>query len=199
MWRMAFHSICIFCGSSSGRNPVYAEATVALAQELLRREIGVVYGGGNVGLMGLLADTMLAEGGRVTGVIPQGLLAKEVGHRGLTELLVVESMHERKAAMAARSDAFIALPGGFGTFEEFCEIVTWTQLGLHQKPAGLLDVHGYYAGLIRQFDHAVAEGFLKPENRAIVLRAESAPALLDALFAWQPLAVDKWLDRTQQT
>jgi uncharacterized protein (TIGR00730 family) len=196
---MTFHSICVFCGSNSGRNPVYADATIALARELLRREIGVVYGGGNVGLMGLLADTMLAAGGRVTGVIPQGLLAREVGHRGLTELLVVDSMHERKAAMAARSDAFIALPGGFGTFEEFCEIVTWTQLGLHQKPAGLLDVQGYYTGLIGQFDHAVAEGFLKPENRAIVLRAETAATLLDELAAWQPQTVEKWLDRPQQT
>ena len=157
---MTFRTICVFCGSNLGIRPVYRAAAERLASLLLQRGIELIYGGGNVGLMGVLADTMLAQGGRVIGVIPQSLLAREVGHRGLTKLHVVSSMHERKALMADLSDAFLALPGGFGTFEEFCEIVTWSQLGIHQKPCGLLNVDGYYDPLLRLFDHAVGEGFL---------------------------------------
>lgn len=196
---MAFRSVCVFCGSSFGRDPRYAEATVALAEELARRGIDLVYGGGNVGLMGLIADTLLELGGRVTGVIPRHLLAREVGHAGLSELIVVDSMHERKAEMAARADAFIALPGGFGTFEEFCEVITWTQLGLHEKPAGVLDVGGYYAPLLALLDQAVIEEFVKAESRAIVVRGESPAELLDALAAWRPIPVEKWIRRSEQT
>ncbi len=149
--------------------------------------------------MGLLADTVLVAGGRVTGVIPRHLLAREVGHAGLSELIVVDSMHERKAAMAARADAFVALPGGFGTLEEFREVITWTQLGLHDKPAGVLDIAGYYAPLLAMFDHAVVEGFVKAESRAIVVRGESPAELLDALAAWRPSPVEKWIRRPEQT
>jgi len=157
--------------------------------------IGIVYGGGNVGLMGALADAALAAGGEVIGVIPEHLMALEVGHRGLTQLHVVKSMHERKALMADLSDAFVALPGGFGTFEEFCEVLTWSQLGLHQKPCGLLNIHDYYTPLLTMFDHAVSEGFLKPENRKLVLAGEGIGEMLAALRSWQPVRVEKWLDR----
>ena len=161
----------------------------------MRRKIGLVYGGGNVGLMGVLADAVLGAGGEVIGVIPEKLMAREVGHNGLTKLHVVRSMHERKALMADLSDAFIALPGGFGTFEEFCEIVTWAQLGLHAKPCGILNVLGYYSPLLAMFDHAVEERFLKPENRALVLARDSVVELLRTLEEWRPTRVEKWLDR----
>jgi len=163
--------------------------------ELARRGIGVVYGGGNVGLMGILADAVLASRGEAIGVIPEQLMAREVGHNGLTKLHVVRSMHERKALMADLSDAFIALPGGFGTFEEFCEVVTWTQLGLQTKPCGILNVMGYYSHLLSMFDHAVREGFLKPENRILVLARDSVAELLKALEQWRPARAERWLDR----
>jgi uncharacterized protein (TIGR00730 family) len=154
-----------------------------LAIELATRKVGIVFGGGCVGLMGVVADTALAHGGHVIGVIPSALVAREIAHRGLPDLRIVASMHERKALMASLSDAFIALPGGFGTFEEFCEVVTWTQLGLHGKPCGLLNVAGYYDGLIGLFDRAVTDGFIRPDNRGIVV-AESHPGvLLDRLVA----------------
>ena len=146
-----------------------------MGAELARRNIGLVYGGGNVGLMGIIADSVLRSGGEAQGVIPEHLMAREVGHRGLTKLHVVRSMHERKALMADLSDAFVALPGGFGTLEEFCEVVTWTQLGLHAKPCGVLNVLGYYSPLLQMFDHAVEERFLKPENRALVLAGDRLP------------------------
>jgi len=155
----------------------------------------LVYGGGNVGLMGVIADAVLRAGGEVVGVIPEHLLAREVGHKRLTKLHVVRSMHERKALMADLSDAFVALPGGFGTLEEFCEVVTWTQLGLHAKPCGILNVKGYYSALLRMFDHAVEERFLKPENRALVLARESPADLLHALEEWRPIHAEKWLSR----
>ena len=155
----------------------------------------MVYGGGNVGLMGMIADAVLRAGGEAQGVIPEHLMAREVGHRGLTKLHVVRSMHERKALMADLSDAFVALPGGFGTLEEFCEVVTWTQLGLHAKPCGILNVAGYYSPLLVMFDHAVQERFLKPENRALVLAQESPADLLRALEEWRPVHVEKWLSR----
>ena len=166
-----------------------------MAEELARRNIGLVYGGGNVGLMGVLADAVLRAGGEAVGVIPANLMAREVGHKGLTKLHVVHSMHERKALMADLSDAFVALPGGFGTLEEFCEVVTWTQLGLHAKPCGILNVLGFYTPLLAMFDHAVEERFLKPENRALVLAWESASELLRALEEWRPIHVEKWLSR----
>ena len=159
--------ICVFCGSSPGSRPEYRAAAEEMAAELVRRKIGLVYGGGNVGLMGVIADAVLGAGGDVQGVMPEHLTAREIGHKGLTRLHVVRSMHERKTLMADLSDAFVALPGGFGTLEEFCEVVTWTQLGLHAKPCGILNVLGYYSPLLRMFDHAVEERFLKPENRAL--------------------------------
>jgi uncharacterized protein (TIGR00730 family) len=169
--------ICIFCGSSTGLRPEYRTAAERVAVELARRKVGIVFGGGCVGLMGIVADTALAHGGHVIGVIPSAMVARELAHRGLPDLRIVASMHERKALMARLSDAFIALPGGFGTFEEFCEVVTWTQLGLHGKPCGLLNVGGFYDGLVALFDRATADGFIRRENRGIVL-ADSDPAAL---------------------
>jgi uncharacterized protein (TIGR00730 family) len=187
--------ICVFCGSSPGSRPEYRRSAQEMAAELVRRNIGLVYGGSNVGLMGELADAVLRTGGKVEGVIPENLRALEVGHEGLTKLHVVRSMHERKALMADLSDAFVALPGGFGTLEEFCEVVTWTQLGLHAKPCGILNVLGYYSPLLRMFDHAVEERFLKPENRALVLLGDSPAELLEALEEWRPIHAEKWLSR----
>jgi uncharacterized protein (TIGR00730 family) len=187
--------ICVFCGSSPGSRAEYRAATEELGAELVRRSIGLVYGGGNVGLMGVLADAVLKAGGEAVGVIPENLMAREVGHNGLTKLHVVHSMHERKALMADLSDAFIALPGGFGTLEEFCEVLTWAQLGLHAKPCGILNVLGYYSPLLAMFDHAVKERFLKQENRRLVVARESATELLRALEQWRPALVEKWLDR----
>jgi uncharacterized protein (TIGR00730 family) len=187
--------ICVFCGSSSGSHPEYGAAAEELGAELVRRTIGLVYGGGKVGLMGVLADAVLKAGGEAVGVIPEHIMSREIGHKGLTKLHVVHSMHERKALMADLSDAFVAMPGGFGTLEEFCEVVTWTQLGLHAKPCGILNVRRYYSPLLAMFDHAVEERFLKPENRALVLARESPSELLRALDDWRPLHVEKWLDR----
>ena len=166
-----------------------------MGRELARRNIGLVYGGGNVGLMGVIADAVLKAGGEAVGVIPQHIMSREIGHKGLTKLHVVHSMHERKALMADLSDAFIAMPGGFGTLEEFCEVVTWTQLGLHAKPCGILNVLGYYSPLLAMFDHAVKERFLKQENRGLVLARDSVVKLLQALEEWRPVRVEKWLDR----
>jgi uncharacterized protein (TIGR00730 family) len=187
--------ICVFCGSSSGRRPEYRAAAEELGRELARRKIGLVYGGGNVGLMGALADAVLSVGGEVTGIIPEHLVAKEAGHNGLTRLHVVRSMHERKALMADLSDAFIALPGGLGTLEEFCEVLTWSQLGLHSKPCGILNVAGFYSPLLAVFDHLVEERFVSRENRALVLARQSPCELLRALEGWTPARVQKWLDR----
>jgi len=190
---MDLRRVCVFCGSSSGNRDDYRTATTALAAELVRRSIGVVYGGACVGLMGLLADEVLARGGEVIGVIPGAMVDREIAHRGLTDLRIVDSMHERKAMMAGLADAFIALPGGFGTFEEFCEAVTWTQLGLHQKRCGLLNVAGFYDPLLALFDRAVADGFLKPENRAIVTAEAEPSALLDRLSLAPERTEPKWI------
>jgi len=187
--------ICVFCGSSSGNRPEYRAATEELGAEMASRKIGLVYGGGNVGLMGVLADAVLKAGGEAVGVIPENLVARDLSHSGLSKLHVVRSMHERKSLMADLSDAFIALPGGFGTFEEFCEMVTWSQLGLHAKPCGILNVQGFYSPLLAMFDHAVQERFLKKENRELVLTRHSVLALLQALEEWRPLRVEKWLER----
>lgn len=178
--------VCVFAGSSPGSRPEYAAAARALAVELVRRHLGLVYGGGSVGLMGVLADTALSAGGEVIGVIPQGLASRELAHAGLTELRVVSSMHERKALMAELVDGFIALPGGLGTFEETLEIVTWSQLGIHRKPVGVLNVAGYFDGLRGMLAHAVTEGFIRPEYQALLLFDEEPPALLDSMAAWQP-------------
>jgi uncharacterized protein (TIGR00730 family) len=187
--------ICVFCGSTQGSRPEYRVAAEEMAAELVRSKIGLVYGGSDVGLMGILADAVLSAGGEVQGVIPEHLMAREVGHTGLTKLHVVHTMHERKALMADLSDAFVALPGGFGTLEEFCEVVTWTQLGLHAKPCGILNVLGFYSPLLRMFDHAVEERFLKAENRALVLARAQPADLLQALEEWRPMHIKKWLSR----
>ena len=184
----------MFCGSNVGARAAYRQAAAELGRELVRRGIGLVYGGGNIGLMGVVADAVLDGGGEVQGVIPHALVAREVAHAKLTKLHVVESMHERKQLMADLSDGFIALPGGFGTFEEFCEAVTWSQLGIHKKPCGLLNVEGYFDPLIALFDHAVAERFLHPDNRALVLEARTPPEVLEKLAAWRPRPVEKWIE-----
>ncbi len=195
---MNFRRICVFCGSNLGSNPIYRAAAEQLASLLVQQGIELVYGGGNIGLMGVLADTVLAGGGKVIGVIPESLMAREVGHRGLTELRVVSSMHERKALMSDLSDAFIALPGGFGTFEEFCEVVTWSQLGIHEKPCALLNVDGYYEPLLRLFDHAVSEGFVHPENRRLVLDDGDPKRLLDKMERFRPSHTTKWIGREER-
>lgn len=189
--------ICVFCGSSFGSKPAYIQAAQALGEALARRGIGLVYGGGKVGLMGAIADTVMAAGGEVIGVIPEFLAAKEIAHTGLSQLHIVESMHERKALMTDLSDGFIALPGGFGTLEEFCEILTWTQLGLHQKPQGLLNVEGYFDPLIELFDHAVAEAFVKPNHRSLVLQAKEPDVLLDQFANYKFENIDKWIGPIQ--
>ncbi len=189
--------VCVFCGSSPGARPAYAEAAAALAQSLVARGITIVYGGGNVGLMGVLADTARAAGGEVIGIIPKGLVAKEVAHLELPDLRVVESMHERKALMADLADAFIAMPGGYGTFEEFCEILTWTQLGLQRKPCGILNIARYYDDLLKMFDHAVAEEFVKPAHRELFIADTAPETLLDRLLSYRLPVVDKWLGREQ--
>lgn len=186
--------ICVFCGSNKGVRAEYVWAAKAMGQALVKRGIGLVYGGGKVGLMGVIAEAVLAEGGEVIGIIPQSLVAREVAHQALTEQRIVGTMHERKALMAELSDAFIAMPGGMGTFDEFCEILTWAQLGIHQKPCGVLNVANYFAPLLAMFDHAVAEGFLRDSHRALVLEANAPELLLDALAKYQPHSAEKWLD-----
>jgi len=189
--------VCVFCGSSDGARSSYREAAAMLGRVLGARRIGVVYGGGNIGLMGALADAALGAGGEVIGVIPEHLVNKELAHRGV-DLRIVHSMHERKALMADLADAFIALPGGYGTLEEFCEVLTWSQLGLHAKPCGLLNVDGYYDSLLGLFDHAVAEGFVRPPSRDIVLVDDQAARLLDRLALWQAPQVERWIDRDER-
>ena len=189
--------VCIFCGSSKGARPEYEDTARAMGQALAKRGIGLVYGGGNVGLMGIIADTVMKAGGEVIGVIPKALFEKEVGHRGVTELRIVGSMHERKALMADLADAFVAMPGGYGTFEEFCEVLTWAQLGFHRKPCGLLNVENYYAPLLTLFDQAVSEKFVKAEHRVLVLEETDPERLLDLLESYTPPILDKWIDREQ--
>ena len=184
--------ICVFCGSNAGARSEYAEAARALATILAERKLGIVYGGGNVGLMGVLADAALARGGEVIGVIPQKLVDKEVAHRGVTELLVVETMHERKALMNDLSDAFLALPGGFGTLDEFFEVLTWSQLGFHGKPCALLNVAGYYDGMLAMLDHAVTERFLRPAHRELIIADTDPLRLLQRLSAFVPAPKGKW-------
>lgn len=176
--------ICVFTGSRRGIRPDYAHAAKALGRELIARGYGLVYGGGNVGLMNVIANAVLDLGGHVTGVIPDSLVSQEVAHRGLSELRVVSSMHERKALMAQLSDGFIALPGGIGTMEEFFEVLSWAQLGIHQKPCGLLNVSGYYDSLIQFLDYAVAQDFVKPKHRALVIIETQPSRMLDRFEAF---------------
>jgi uncharacterized protein (TIGR00730 family) len=186
--------VCVYAGSRPGARPDYAEAAAALARLMAERDIGLVFGGGRVGLMGVLADAILDAGGEAIGVMPQALVDREIAHTGLTELHTVGSMHERKAQMAELADAFVAVPGGIGTLEELIEVFTWSQLGIHAKPIGVLDVDGFYSALSRFLDHMVAEGFLRGEHRATLLSESDPGALLDRLEAHEPVARDKWLD-----
>lgn len=192
--------VCVFCGSSGGARPNYRRAAERLGEELGRRTLSLVYGGGRVGLMGAVADAALSASAEVIGVIPRALALKEIAHEGLTVLHVVESMHARKAMMADLADAFLAMPGGFGTFEEFCEIVTWAQLGIHRKPIGLLNTAGYYDPLIAMFDRSREEGFVRPEHRSLILEADDPGELLDRLAAWRPDGlepVEKWIRKDE--
>jgi hypothetical protein len=190
-------SVCVFCGGNPGTRPSYVEAARRLGEVLAERGLGLVYGGAAVGLMGAVADAALAKGGRVLGVMPDFMIQRELAHPGLSELCIVGSMHERKATMAARSGAFVALPGGFGTMDELFEILTWAQLGLHDKPCALLDVDGYYAPLVAFLDHAAREGLLRAEHRAMLL-VESDPArLVERLASHRPAVVEKVLGPSQ--
>ncbi|MGZ8798045.1 MAG: LOG family protein [Thermoanaerobaculia bacterium] len=190
--------ICVFCGSNRGTQPVFQEAAVELGKLLAARGIVLVYGGGRVGLMGDLADAVLAAGGEAIGVIPQALLDREVGHQSLTELHVVATMHERKALMADLADAFLALPGGLGTLEEIFEVWTWAQLGMHQKPVGFLNVAGYYAPLMSFLDQAAGAGFVRAAHRAMAIVADDAEHLLTRFAEYQPPTVEKWIRRGEE-
>ncbi len=190
---MPVRSVCVFCGASIGANPLYREAAIALGQAIARRGLTLVYGGGAVGLMGIVADAALAAGGEVIGIIPQSLKDAEIGHAGLTRLEVVNGMHARKARMAALSDAFIALPGGLGTLEELFEVWTWGQLGYHAKPLGLLDVNGFYTKLGSFLDHIVDEGFVRAQHRAMLLLGDQADQLLDAMERFEAPVAPKWV------
>jgi uncharacterized protein (TIGR00730 family) len=186
-------SVCVFCGSASGANPAYATTARELGRELAARKLALVYGGGRVGLMGEVAGAALAAGGSVVGVIPHSLALREVAQEDCTELVVVNTMHERKALMADRADAFAALPGGYGTCDELFEIVTWAQLGIHRKPVAMLNVNGFFTPLLAWLDHVVAEGLLKPKHRELLLVADTVPRLLDLLATWTPPApTTKW-------
>jgi uncharacterized protein (TIGR00730 family) len=187
--------VCVFTGSSPGGHVQYALAAQQFGRELVARGHELVYGGGRVGLMGVLADAVLASGGKAVGVIPEALAAKEVAHPGLTDLRLVNSMHERKALMADLSDAFVALPGGFGTLDEFFEILTWAQLGLHAKPCGILNVGSYFDPLLAFLDHAVTERFVKLQHRDMIITAESPGDLFDRMAAYHGPRVQKWIDR----
>jgi uncharacterized protein (TIGR00730 family) len=185
--------ICVYCGSSPGRRADYSAAGRALGAEIARRGLGLVYGGASVGVMGVLANAVLDQGGEVIGVIPESLATRELAHPGLSDLLVVDSMHERKARMAELSDGFVALPGGWGTLEELFEVLTWAQLGLHQKPCGLLNVAGYFGHLFRFLDHAIEEHFVRDAHRQMLLMDDDPAALLDRLADYRAPRVRKWL------
>lgn len=195
---MTLRSICVFCGASPGATPIYQEAAENLGRYLAENGIQLVYGGGAVGLMGMVANAALAAGGEVIGIIPQSLKDAEVGHHGLTRLEVVDGMHARKARMAELSDAFIALPGGLGTLEELFEVWTWGQLGYHAKPLGLLEVNGFFDPLLTFLDHLVQERFVRQPHREMLQRADSAEQLIAALKAWKPSAAPKWVDCNPQ-
>ena len=189
--------LCVFCGSSVGTNQAYTDAAEAMGALLAKRGIGLVYGGGHVGLMGVIAEAALQAGGEVIGVIPRALFEREIGHSGVTDLRIVDSMHTRKAMMADLADAFVAMPGGVGTFEEFFEAVTWTQLGLHRKACGLLNVAGFYSPLAAFIDQAVSEGFIKPIHRAAIVVDDDPERLLDTLSTVQVPDVPKWIKKDE--
>ena len=189
--------IGLFCGSNAGAAPAYTRAARELAATLTEAGLGLVYGGGNIGLMGAAADEMLVRGSEVIGVIPKALVARELAHPGLTQLHVVPSMHERKALMAELSDGFVALPGGFGTFDELCEILTWAQLGLHRKPCGLLNVAGFFDPFLAQVEHAVRDQFIRPEHQALLLVEADPRRLLERMSGFRAPAAHKWIDRDQ--
>ena len=192
---MSGSAICIYCGSSPGTDPAYMESAREIGTLIAERGLKLVYGGGDVGLMGAAADAALAAGGEVIGVIPQDILDKEVGHGGITELHAVDSMHARKMKMASLSDAFIALPGGIGTLEEIIEVLTWSQLGFHTKACGVLNINGFFDPLFQLLDHMVDKRFLKPEHRDQLLVADSVEVIVDAVLSHKGVAVDKWMDR----
>jgi uncharacterized protein (TIGR00730 family) len=191
-------AVAVYCGSNLGSEPAYAAGAAALGRVLAERGIRLVWGGGQVGLMGIVADAVLDGGGDAFGVITQALKTKEVAYDGLTELQVVSTMHERKAVMADAADAFVMLPGGFGTFDEFFEVVTWTQLGIHAKPCGILDVGGYFGALRAMLDAAVTAGFVRDAHRDMIIVDDDPGRLLDRLAAWRPVTVGKWLDRADR-
>ncbi len=190
-------AVCVFCGSREGSRPSYAEAARRMGAALARRGLRLVYGGGRVGLMGAVAGAALEEGGEVVGVIPKALLAREVAHTGLSKLHVVGSMHERKKLMAGLSDGFVTLPGGYGTLEEFFEVLSWAQLSIHEKPCGLLDVEGYFEPLTSLFDQAVDEGFVSPEHRSLVLIEQDSHLLLDRMERYTPPRTEEWVGRRE--
>jgi len=190
--------ICVFCGSSTGVRAAYAEAATQLGRELANSRVALVFGGGRVGLMGILADSVLVAGGQAIGVMPRSLVEKEIAHTSLTELHVVESMHQRKALMADLSDAFLLLPGGFGSWEEFCEIVTWLQLGIHRKPCAILNVAGYYNGLLSLADHASREGFLRPAHHKMIIVEDDPQAVLSQLARVSIPSEVKWVSEPER-
>ena len=190
--------LCVFCGSSRGNDPVYLESARRFGTLLATQGLGLVYGGGDIGLMGELADAVLASGGEVIGVIPRALVRREVAHHGLTDLRIVGSMHDRKALMADLADGFVALPGGLGTIEELCEVLTWAQLGIHDKPCGLLDVGGYYAPFLAFLDRVADAGFMAPENRQLLLVADDPERLLEAMRSFRPRPRERWLEDEQR-
>jgi uncharacterized protein (TIGR00730 family) len=197
---MSFGKVCVYAGSAAGASEVYTEVSRAAVAEVVRRGAGVVYGGGSLGLMGVLADTALEAGGEVTGVIPRFLDDREVGHHGVTDLRVVETMHERKMLMADLADAFLVLPGGIGTLEEVVEMLSWSQLGLHRKPIGLLDVDGFWAPLVALLDHMTSEQFVRLDHRRLLLAEADPVALLDAMESWAaPELTHRWLTGDDQT
>ena len=191
-------SLCIFCGSSVGRQPLYSDQAIKLAEYLIAEKITLVYGGANVGLMGVLADTMLAGGGKVIGVMPKSLVEREVAHAGLTEMHIVEGMQERKALMADLSDAFISMPGAYGTLDELFEVLTWNQLGIINKPIGLLNLDGFFNPLLQMLDHAVAERFLRPEHRKMLITGDDFCQVMHDLNEYQPVTAEKWIEGLKQ-
>jgi uncharacterized protein (TIGR00730 family) len=188
-------TLCVFCGSSVGRQAIYTEVATGLARYLLEHDMTLVYGGANVGLMAVLADTMLAGGGKVIGVMPKSLVEREVAHTGLTQMHIVQGMQERKALMSDLSDAFIALPGAYGTLDELFEVLTWNQLGIIRKPIGLLNIDGFFNPLLQMLDHAVAEKFLRPEHRALLLTGTAIQGLVQDLEQYSPVTAEKWIER----
>ena len=188
-------ALCVFCGANPGARPEYAAAGEALGRLLAERGIDLVYGGGSIGMMGSVARAALAAGGRVIGVIPERLERKELAQKGLTELHVVGSMHERKAMTADRADAFVALPGGYGTLEEFFEVLTWAQLGFHPKPVALMNTLGFFNPMYALLDHMVSEGFVRPQHRSMVLSADVPESLIESILAYQPPVIEKWIGR----